>query len=182
MAEKFYGIFQVAAVDCEFEEELCEEEFEPEKFPEIQVLKSNLDSKAYIYQGSMESGKIAAYAVQFMDSFVSYVSPANYQDFLKREGDRTKVILFTAKKSTPPLLKALSKDFKGKLVFGDVRGADKEFLKKFGVTSLPTLKVMTRPYDYAGEEYSGEYKKDQLMKFLREYAYNIKKENVARIF
>lgn len=117
-----------------------------------------------------------------MDSFVSYVSPANYQDFLRQEGDKTKVLLFTSKKTTPPLLKALSKELKGKLVFGEVRNGEAAFLKQFGVTALPTLKVLTRPYEHAGEDYVGEYKKDQLMKFLREFAYSKKKEHSARSF
>jgi protein disulfide-isomerase A6 len=54
-----------------------------------------------------------------MESFVEYVTFENYQDFIKK--DLYKVLLFTDKKSTPPLYKALSKEFKGKLIFGEVR-------------------------------------------------------------
>jgi len=54
-----------------------------------------------------------------MESFVEYVSYENYSDFIKK--DLYKVLLFTDKKSTPPLYKALSKDFKGSLIFGEVR-------------------------------------------------------------
>lgn len=43
----------MAAVDCEYESELCEDEFQAEKMPEVQVLKANLDSEAYIYKGSL---------------------------------------------------------------------------------------------------------------------------------
>jgi len=40
---------------------------------------------------------------------------------MKQDQERNKVILFTAKKSTPPLLRAISKELKGKLVFGEER-------------------------------------------------------------
>jgi DnaJ family protein C protein 16 len=41
------------------------------------------------------------------------------------------VILFTNKKTTPPLLKALSKDLKGKLIFGEVRSDNSPLIQKF---------------------------------------------------
>jgi protein disulfide-isomerase A6 len=62
---------------------------------------------------------LANFAVKYMESFVEYVTFENYQDFIKK--DLYKVLLFTDKKSTPPLYKALSKEFKGKLIFGEVR-------------------------------------------------------------
>ena len=82
LAQKFYGIFQVAAVDCDFEQELCEDEFNVQKTPEIQVLKSNLDSEAYIYNGSLEVAKIAGFAVQFMENFVTYLSDSSKSLFI----------------------------------------------------------------------------------------------------
>lgn len=45
----------------------------------------------------------------------------DYNEFINRDKEKNKVILFTAKKSTPPLIKALSKDFNNKLSFGEVR-------------------------------------------------------------
>jgi len=51
-----------------------------------------------------------------MEDFVIILSGFNFQEFIEKQ--KSKVILFTNKKSTPPLLKALSKEFKGKLEFG----------------------------------------------------------------
>ncbi len=58
------------------------------------------------------------------------------------------MILFTNKKTTPPLLKALSKDLKGKLIFGEVRGDNSPLIQKFNLKSLPTLLVVTDAYNY----------------------------------
>lgn len=62
-----------------------------------------------------------------MESFVEYVSSNNYKEFLQK--DLYKVLLFTDKQSTPPLYKALSKDFKGKLIFGEVRNQKDSLMK-----------------------------------------------------
>jgi len=59
-----------------------------------------------------------------MDSFVSIVKSDTYNDFIARKSENYKIILFTQKKSTPPLYRALSKDFKDKIIFGEVRASD----------------------------------------------------------
>ena len=56
-----------------------------------------------------------------MESFVSIVTNNNYDNFINEDLTKNKVLLFTNKKSTPPLFKALSKEYKGKLLFGIVR-------------------------------------------------------------
>lgn len=35
LAEKYAGIFRVAAIDCEDEDALCEEEFQAKRYPAI---------------------------------------------------------------------------------------------------------------------------------------------------
>jgi DnaJ family protein C protein 16 len=59
-----------------------------------------------------------------METFVSIVTSANYEEFINEDLQKNKVILFSNKKSTPPLFKALSKEYKGKLLFGQVRQSD----------------------------------------------------------
>jgi DnaJ family protein C protein 16 len=53
-----------------------------------------------------------------MESFVKIVTSQNYDNFITEDPTKFKVVLFSNKKSTPPLFNALSKDLKGKLVFG----------------------------------------------------------------
>jgi len=67
------------------------------------------------------------------------VNSDNYANFIIREAENMKIILFTERKSTSPLMKALSKKYKGKLVFGEVRTSETELIKKFGITKFPTL-------------------------------------------
>ena len=44
-----------------------------------------------------------------MQNFVSVVNSDNYDDFMKRDPTKHKVLLFTERKTTAPLFKALSK-------------------------------------------------------------------------
>jgi hypothetical protein len=91
---------------------------------------------------------------------------------LKQEGEKRKVILFTSKKSTPCLFKALSKDFKGKLVFGEIRDSEKELIEKFGIQKFPAILAVTDGENFKGDLYQGvELKKDQITKFLREQTF-----------
>jgi hypothetical protein len=80
-----------------------------------------------------------------MESFVSIVTEKNYDSFINEDQSKNKVLLFTNKKSTPPLFKALSKEYKGKLLFGQVKSSEEILIEKFKITNYPTLMMLTDP-------------------------------------
>jgi DnaJ family protein C protein 16 len=80
-----------------------------------------------------------------MESFVRFVTTKNYEEFATEDLNKPKVLLFTNKKTTPALFKALSKDLKGKLIFGQIRDNEEELISKFRVTAFPTLMVLSDP-------------------------------------
>jgi len=54
--------------------------------------------------------------------------------FIDREKmNKHHVLLFTDKKSTPMMYKALSKKYRDKLEFGEIRSSEEELVKRFGV-------------------------------------------------
>jgi len=65
-------------------------------------------------------------------------------EFIEGSPDKNKVLLFTDRKTTAPLFKSLSKTYKDKLVFGEVK-KDAELYAKFGITASPALLVLTDP-------------------------------------
>ena len=79
--------------------------------------------------------------------------------------------MFTERKSTAPLFKALSKQYKDKLLFGEVRSSEKALAKSFGVTEYPKIMVVTDSHFYKGDVYEGELKIDMITKFLNNYSY-----------
>jgi len=123
------------------------------------------------YTGKPEWKSIASFATSKMQSFVSLVTAENYQQFIDRDPAKYKVLLFTERKSTAPIFKALSKQFKEKLLFGEVRKSDADLVAKFKVQAFPTLIVVTDPQSFEGEAYTGELKIDRLTKFLNQYSY-----------
>lgn len=120
LAEKLYGIIKVGAIDCINEEELCEE-FGIFEHNLIVIFNENYSDEGTRYRGEMKVDKIANAAVKDMQSFVSSVNSNNLDAFIEREPLKHKIIHFTEKKSTPTIIKALSKKFKDKLNFGEIR-------------------------------------------------------------
>jgi DnaJ family protein C protein 16 len=82
------------------------------------------------------------------------------------------VLLFHEKKSTPMMFKALSKKYRSKLEFGEIKSSEVELVKQFGVQSFSNIMVLPNPDEMAGESFVGEMKIDQLEKFLNQYAYS----------
>ncbi len=60
----------------------------------------------------MDPTKIMNTAAKKMQSFVSVVTENNWQSFIERErATKHKILLFTEKKTTPTIYKALSKKY-----------------------------------------------------------------------
>ena len=68
-----------------------------------------------------------------------------------RDQNKFKVLIFTERKTTAPLFKAISKTYKDKLLFGEVRKSETELIEKFKVTQFPSLLVVTDPFEYESE-------------------------------
>ena len=81
-----------------------------------------------------------------------------------------KVLLFTRKSKTSPLIKALSKEFLKTLVFGVVRASELELINMYGITKLPSIFVITDSDTSSGVTYQGTIQKDQIKKFLNKYS------------
>ena len=97
---------------------------------------------------------------------MSIVTAETYESFVSRDPSKYKVLLFTERKSTAPIFKALSKQFKDKLVFGEVRKSETDLITKYKVTQFPTLLVISDPHAYEGEAYQKDMKIDLITKFL----------------
>lgn len=123
LAEKMYGVLKVGAVDCQDDEELCEE-FAVYSVPTIMVFQESYSDDGERYTGNIEWRSIANFATKKMQSFVSIVTGENYKQFFEREPTKYKILLFTERKTTAPIFKALSKQYKDKLLFGEVRKSE----------------------------------------------------------
>jgi DnaJ family protein C protein 16 len=66
-----------------------------------------------------------------MQNFVSIVTSENYDSFIQRDPQKYKILIFTERRHTAPLFKAISKQYKDKLLIGEVRKSDTELNNKF---------------------------------------------------
>lgn len=176
IATRLYGAVKTGAVDCLAEEELCEE-FGVFDVPQIMIFTEEFQDDGERYRGEMAANNIMNAAVKKMQSFVSAVSEGNYESFIERDRmTKNKILLFSEKKSTPAVYKALSKKYLSRLTLGEVKSSEEELCKKFGVTIFPTIVALTEPETYGAEKYEGEMQIDQLTKFISNYAYSTPKK------
>lgn len=148
-----FGIFQIGAVDCLEDEELCEE-FTVFETPTIKIFTEYASDEGEVFRGKNDWKSISAAAANKMQSFVNIVTVENYQQFIDQDPQKNKILLFSERKSTSPLFKSVSKIYKDKLLFGEVRKhTEQELFDKFKISQTPTLMALTDPYSYQGEIY-----------------------------
>ena len=86
------------------------------------IFSENFADDGEKYTGAMNQNSIMNAAVKKMQSFVSVVTDENYDTFVERERTtKHKILLFTEKKTTPTVYKALSKKYLDRLMFGEVK-------------------------------------------------------------
>ena len=175
---KMYGIFETGAIDCIEEEELWSE-FLVFETPSIVVFTEDASDDGQKYTGEFKKQKISNFASKKMQSFLSIVHNDNYQNFIEREPENYKVLIFSDRKSQSPLLKHLSKIYNDKLLFGFVRKDEKELISRFGIQKFPTIIVLTNQQKDKGDVFEGEISLKNLQNFFREYAYFKKNKKVV---
>lgn len=109
------------------------------------------------YTGQPTVGKLAGFAASFLEDYVRVVTPANFEEFMAQNPTKPKLLLNTNKRSTPPILKVLSKEFKGSLAVGIIKNQP-ELAARF--PGLPTPGFISLGSSAAEFEiYEGNFKK-----------------------
>ena len=176
IANQCYGIFNFGAVNCKDDEEICEE-YSVYSTPKLLFFPESANESEEEYKGNLDFQSIFKYGAKLMQNFVRVINKDNYNDFMTSYPERYHVLLFTSKKTTPPLFKSLSKDYLNHLNFGEVRQSEKEIIKTFNIDKFPTLMVITNLETNEYDLYKEEMKYDNIKKFLNRYAYKKMPEN-----
>ena len=176
ISSQCYGIFNFGAVNCKDDEEICEE-YSVYSTPKLLYFPESANESEEEYKGSIDFQSIFKYGAKLMQNFVRIINKDNYNDFITTHSERYHVLLFTSKKSTPPLFKSLSKDYLDHLSFGEVRQTETELIKTFNVDKFPTLMVLTNYETNEADLFKEEMKYDTIKKFLNKYGYKKMPEN-----
>ena len=158
------GIAKIAAVNCDENEDLCKE-YNVKKYPGIYFFHESTIIDHELYSGQRDFKSMYEFALTKISGFLRFVNMNNFEEFLASDLEQAKLISFTEGKESSPLVKVLSREYKGKVVFGEVRASDAELVKKFQVNSFPSL-VLVTPSSF--EVYSGQFIRRNLEKWIDE--------------
>lgn len=96
------------------------------------------------YNGARTPKAMADAALALLPNHVSVVTAKSHADFLSKNAELPKALLFTAKSSTTALYKALALDLKGRMALGEVRAKkDASLLSEYAC--LLSLRLETHP-------------------------------------
>eukprot|EP00826_Nyctotherus_ovalis_P009275 TRINITY_DN12441_c0_g3_i1.p1 TRINITY_DN12441_c0_g3~~TRINITY_DN12441_c0_g3_i1.p1 ORF type:complete len:330 (-),score=86.72 TRINITY_DN12441_c0_g3_i1:44-1033(-) len=163
------GVFHVGSLNCVEQEELCED-FAVYDTPKLLLYTQNSNEEPIAYRKEYKAEEMMALAVSNMHDFLEIVNDATHEEFMNRYPQQVKVLYFTKEAKNPPLLKILSSEYRGYLHFGLIRASESSIVNKYKVKEFPALLVVNDT-EKDGIVYAGEYKKDFVSKFLREFKY-----------
>jgi len=127
---------------------------------------------AFKYEGKMEQKGIAGKIGRFMPDNSLKLTKENVDTFLSADASKPKVLLFSNKKSSPLMWKALSVDtvFKRTVKFGFVSEDESDIVQRFKVKKFPTVIMQRGAKGETKETYKGELKFSGLSDWINPYA------------
>lgn len=166
LAADYDLMFKVGAVNCKEFNDICEKH-EVKEFPTLKVYPP-LPTPVFTYENKIETSAMVNFMGKFLDNKSKELNNNNIDAFLTGNTNLPKTILFTDKKGTPLIYKALSVAFNKKIEFGIVRSEDSGITSKYKVNKFP--KIMVISVDKKTKFYDGENKYKPLFDFLNIYS------------
>lgn len=170
--DTFKDFLKVAAVNCRQQRDICSGA-SINNFPAVRWFTENKTDAPEVFEGSVTAKVLGKWATSMMPD---YAKPVADKRELRAWLDNAKgptVLLFSDKKETPPMWKALSREFKGRAELGVVLRCDKSGVfktplqKEFDVY-IPQI-IRIDPIDELGkiaEKFDSQIKKDVLSLWL----------------
>ncbi len=173
VAEALHGVVRVAAVNCEAHAAVCQARG-VQGYPTIKAFK---EGRWIDYAGDRSAAHLASWGLaQLPGSDVATLNRGAALDAWAAKlgapgGPKwgAGVVLLTAKHETPALLKSLALRYRGKLAFGEARGANKELAKRLGVETFPALVALCGGEGGAPLRYEGELKNSKVVRWLNQF-------------
>jgi thioredoxin-like negative regulator of GroEL len=109
LASDYDLMFKVGGINCKDFKQLCEKQ-EIKEYPTVKVYPP-LPAPVWNYEGKIETSSMVSYMGKFIGNKVKELNMNNFEDFLSTNPNLPKTLLFTDKKGTPLIFKALSVSF-----------------------------------------------------------------------
>lgn len=175
MADKLKGIMTLAYVNCKENSQLCKTEV-TEKLPRVVLYPPFPYSKELF---GLEVNNSVNKGLKYIQNYVKTETDQSYLAFIKTETQLPKVLFFNDNDRIPIYMQAMSKTFKGKLVFGFFDKQQQETIRRFKVTKFPTVKVFVDD-SQVYKSYEGEMKFQPLFDFLNIFSQQFIPEKVGK--
>lgn len=137
-------------------------------FPTLKIVRPGKKTGKPIvddYNGPRTATGIVEAVVDRINNHVTRVTDKDIDEFLERDKERPKALLFTEKGSTSTLLKSIAIDFLDVISVAQIRSKEEGSVGRFGVEKFPTL-VLLPGGDKEAVTYEGEMKKGPIVEFL----------------
>ena len=167
-ASENQDVFKTAFVDCIKDEEVCEE-FSVHDEIKLKLFKQDSKSDPINLHDTITAEDIKKKASELMLNFVENVYLDSEAEFISRKKDKIHFLLFAENKEPPLLYKYYSVFYKEAFSFGFVKASEKELLRNHKIEKLPSLIAITDINKLEGDKFQGQFNKNDLEIFLREY-------------
>mmetsp|Transcript_132771 Transcript_132771/g.322629 ORF Transcript_132771/g.322629 Transcript_132771/m.322629 type:complete len:508 (+) Transcript_132771:50-1573(+) len=137
-ADTFKESLKVGAVNCRQQRDICNSA-SINSFPALRWFPEDKNAPPDVFEGAISAKALGKFASSMMPDYTRIVEDKHQmRQWLDNEAKGPAVVLFTDKASTPPMWKALSREFKGRASLATVSRCDKN-----GVFKTP----LQREYD-----------------------------------
>lgn len=136
-------------------------------FPTLKIVKPGKEvgrPNVEDYQGSRDAKGIVNAVIDKIPNHVKWIGDKGLDEWLKKDNDTAKAILFSNKGTTSALIKSLAVDFLGGISFAQIRDKEQAAVKLFGIDDFPSLVLLPGGTDSI--PYDGEMKKEAMSAFL----------------
>ena len=155
------------AVNCGRSENLCQKQG-IKKLPEVVYFGPEGEQPNRHPAGrSITFHSLSTWFNKAMANYVkALVTEKDVRRWLPSDDKVPHIVIFTDKKTTPPLLKTLSIEFKGRAALGVVLLGSEDLARKMGVKKRPAMVYVQDEATLTGENFDREFKKEALARFL----------------
>lgn len=161
------GLVRVVAINCGKLQAVCEEADMGGSLPAVMYMDPGGKSPRHP-EGGISFKSLSTFVSKNMGDFTTVLVEENaFRRWLSSDDKVPKAIFFTDRKTTPPLMKTLSIEFKGRAALGVVlAGAEASLVARFGVKERPTLLYISDEDTLDGDLFDKQFTKEHMSYFL----------------
>jgi len=169
LATNLKGLINVVAVDSDSATgRSLAQQYGIKGFPTIKFFSAETHTPED-YNGPRSAAGMANFALSKLKStYIRKVTSKTHDSFLKEK--LPKALLFTNKKEATNLYKALSYEFKGRMLLGEVHESEKDLVEQYDIDSFPQLVVIKDDEAQTIVPYDGELKHGAIAAFFSQHA------------